>query len=415
MKTNLTERYIKSLTPEAKPYEVIDAGMSGFLLRVQPTGGMTFYVSYRNKSGDRQRVKLGAYGHITLTQARDLAKQHIGGIARGIDPHHEKKQVKAEAVKAKEEAITLKKFVEEVYQPWVMANRKSGAHTMLVLDRYFRQWFNKPMMDFTRQQIEEWQIQQHKRGLKPSAVNRPLNALKSVFTRAHELNLIKDNILRPVKKMQECKDIRVRYLAPDEVDRLKSVLQERNREQIKKRESANQWRQERGYQLLPVCLPHQYMDHLMPMILMVMNTGMRRGEVLQSRWSDLDFERRTLTIRAETAKSSKTRRIPLNAQAYQVLTAWKETNYQADGLVFPSETGEQMTTIKTSWGALMRKAKITDFRFHDLRHNFASQLVMKGVDLNLVRELLGHSDYATTLRYAHVADSNKADALALLV
>lgn len=235
MKTNLTERYIKSLTPEEKPYEVIDAGMSGFLLRVQPTGGMTFYVSYRNKSGERQRVKLGAYGHITLTQARDLAKQHLGAIASGIDPNHEKKQVKVEAVKAKEEAITLKKFVEEVYQPWVMANRKSGAHTMLVLDRYFHQWFNKPMMDFTRQQIEEWQIKQHKRGLKPSAVNRPLNALKSVFTRAHELNLIQDNILRPVKKMQECKDIRVRYLAPDEVDRLKSVLQERNQEQINKR------------------------------------------------------------------------------------------------------------------------------------------------------------------------------------
>lgn len=415
MKANLTERYIKSVKPSDKAYDVYDQVLGGLILRVEKSGVISFYVRYYNKEGKNNRTWLGHYGKITLTQAKELAKQYLGAISSGIDPQHQKKMVKAEAKKAKQDAITLKEFIDDVYTPWVKTNRKSGSHTLMLLDRYFSHWYSQEMMSFTRQQIEQWQIKQRERGLKPSAVNRPLNALKSVFTRAHELDLIKLNILRPVKKLQECKDIRVRYLKPDEGGRLKSVLDERNQEQIKKRLSANQWRKERGYPLLFEYMPHHYADHLTPIILLAMNTGMRRGELLQLCWTDIDFEQRQLTIRAETAKSSKTRRIPLNDPAYQVLSAWKETNFVEKGLVFSSEGGEALTTIKTSWRGLMKKALIEDFRFHDLRHNFASQLVMKGVDLNLVRELLGHSDYATTLRYAHVADSNKAEALALLI
>ena len=70
-----------------------------------------------------------------------------------------------------------------------------------------------------------------------------------------------------------------------------------------------------------------------------------------------------------------------------------------------------MKSVNSSWTSLIKKAKIADFRFHDLRHDFASQLVMKGVDLNMVRELLGHTDFMTTLRYAHVSDDAKAKAV----
>ena len=86
-----------------------------------------------------------------------------------------------------------------------------------------------------------------------------------------------------------------------------------------------------------------------------------------------------------------------------------------DGLVFPGKNGKRFNNIRRSWAGVLDAAKISGFRLHDLRHTFASRLVMAGVDLNTVRELLGHSDYSMTLRYAHLAPEHKAAAVARLV
>ena len=415
MKANLTERYIKSLNSQEKPFEVVDESLAGFLLRVQPTGAMTFYLSYQTRDGKRTRVKLGKYGQITLTQARELAKRHCGTVADGRDPQLEKQKVLHEAKKAKQEAMLLKDFIEQSYRPWVLKNRKSGQGTLMMLERFFAHWHYLPMKSLTRLLVESWQFSEHERGLQPASINRRLNALRSVFTRAKELNVIHENLFSSIKQMPENQNIRIRYLKPDEFDRLNMAMHQRNQERIAKRKSANKWRQERGYSLLPEYLPHQYADHLMPIVVLAMNTGMRRGEILQLRWTDLDFEHRRLTIRADIAKSNKMRHIPLNEISYNALRAWAETDFKTGELVFGSADNKVLSSLKTAWSGLIRKAKITDFRFHDLRHHFASMLTMKGADLNTVRELLGHSDFTTTLRYAHLADSHKADAVALLV
>ncbi|MBT6893189.1 MAG: tyrosine-type recombinase/integrase [Gammaproteobacteria bacterium] len=84
-------------------------------------------------------------------------------------------------------------------------------------------------------------------------------------------------------------------------------------------------------------------------------------------------------------------------------------------LVFPSPVTElPLNNIKKSWSTLMKLSGLENFRFHDLRHHFASRLVMAEVDLNTVRELLGHSSLEMTLRYAHLAPEHKAAAVALL-
>jgi site-specific recombinase XerD len=94
---------------------------------------------------------------------------------------------------------------------------------------------------------------------------------------------------------------------------------------------------------------------------------------------------------------------------------WKPEHARSTDLVFPGQGGEALNNVRRAWLGVLRTAGIQKFRWHDLRHSFASNLVMAGMDLNTVRELLGHSDYKMTLRYAHLAPEHKAAAVAKLV
>ena len=102
------------------------------------------------------------------------------------------------------------------------------------------------------------------------------------------------------------------------------------------------------------------------------------------------------------------RHVPLNKEAVDVLARWQQQTSDA-GRVF------NVRDVKTAWLALMKTAAIEGFNFHDTRHCFASRLVMAGVDLNTVRELLGHADLKMTLRYAHLAEEHKQSAVEKLV
>jgi integrase len=146
-----------------------------------------------------------------------------------------------------------------------------------------------------------------------------------------------------------------------------------------------------------------------------MNTGLRRGELFDLTWRDVDLEGEQVTVRAASAKSGKTRHVPLNQTALGTLEARQKDDSKPDDLVFQSpKTGGRLNNVKNSWQDLVDRAKLIDFRFHDTRHDFASRLVMAGTDLNIVRELLGHSTMEMTLRYAHLAPEHKASAVALL-
>ena len=116
-------------------------------------------------------------------------------------------------------------------------------------------------------------------------------------------------------------------------------------------------------------------------------------------------------------KPEKTLSLPMNSVVVEMLTAWKEQNSptKEDMLIFPSPvSGEKLNNVKKSWGTLLKDARIENFCWHDMRHDFASQLVMKGVDLNTVRELMGHADMKMTMRYAHLAPSSKLRAVEVL-
>lgn len=143
-----------------------------------------------------------------------------------------------------------------------------------------------------------------------------------------------------------------------------------------------------------------------------MHTGMRKGEMLTLRWESVSFENRYLTILSENAKSKKKRTIPMNDTVFNMLSQWRAQNLNEE-YVFVHE-GKQVSFFQYPWQNLLKAAGIENFRFHDLRHHFASKLVMAGVDLNVVRELLGHADLKMTLRYAHLAPAHTAAAVQLI-
>jgi integrase len=245
-------------------------------------------------------------------------------------------------------------------------------------------------------------------------MNRDLAALKAALSRAVEWGLLSANPVARMKRLTEDESAIVRYLSADEEIRLREALARRDARRQAARVAANAWRRDRGYELWPEY--GVYTDHLTPLVLLALNTGLRRGELFQLRWHDVELTPGLLTVRGAGAKSGQTRHLPLNSEAVRTLEHWKARNAGPRDLVFAGASGtEPLDNIKRAWTGVMTMAKISAFRFHDLRHTFASKLVMAGVDLNTVRELLGHSDIAMTLRYTHLAPQHKASAVEKLV
>ena len=134
---------------------------------------------------------------------------------------------------------------------------------------------------------------------------------------------------------------------------------------------------------------------------------MRRGEILSLKWDDIDFEHRIIHLL--NTKSRKKREVPMNQGVFRALNA--VTRHSKSEYVFCKKDGSVIGDIKKSFSTALKKSGIKDFRFHDLRHTAASQLVMAGIDLNTVRELLGHSSLAMTMRYAHLSPDHKKQAV----
>ena len=151
-------------------------------------------------------------------------------------------------------------------------------------------------------------------------------------------------------------------------------------------------------------------DHLKPMVILALNTGMRKGEIFNLQWHDIDLKNKLIWIKEQ--KNDSLDAIPINQTALHVLTEMVrrlDTPY-----VFFNKKGGKRTSIQNSFKGALQRAKIEDFRFHDLRHDFASNLIQRGVHLKQIQDLMRHKKIEMTLKYAHLAPGGKADAVALL-
>lgn len=406
MKAKITRELLRDTKPLKATFDIIDTDQRGFVCRVTPSGVITYGIRYTNSNGRQCRYSLNKTFPTTApSTAREEARILLGKIAEGADPADDSRT-------ARKQSLTLDQFIDDQYSDWLDANIKSGKKTTHCLKSAFYAFLDKPLTEINAWVIEKWRAERIKAGVSPSTTNRYLNDLRGLFSRALEWGLIPEHPLSTVKGLKEPSG-KIRWLSDDEEQLLRKALDEREKRDREGRASANEWRAERNYELLPDLSLWDYVDHLKPMVLISLNTGLRQGELLKLTWDAVDLANAVLTIHDVNTKSGKTRHIPLNTEALSVLKKWKKQTKSE--LVFPGPSGEAMTQMKTSWANVLKAAGIKNFRWHDMRHHFASRLVMAGVDLNTVRELLGHADLKMTLRYSHLAPEHKAAAVQKLM
>lgn len=227
-----------------------------------------------------------------------------------------------------------------------------------------------------------------------STVNRNIEILSKMFNLCIENKLINENPCRNMKRLRE-ENFKIRFLTKEEESRLFNAI-----EYHYSAKDANGNLQE--------IYPYLY---LKPIIICALQTGMRKSEILNLQWQQVDFQKGFIEILR--TKSGKARKIPISSKFKITL---KEIFKKANGIyVFVNPTtNKPYVDIKKAFKSLIERAEIADFRFHDLRHTVATRMVESGVDLLVVQEILGHANIQTTMRYAHPVPERKKNAIDML-
>ena len=224
-----------------------------------------------------------------------------------------------------------------------------------------------PLKELTQQELERFLNKRMERKKhSPSTRNRHLAHLSSMFNKGKEWGLATENPASRINPLREV-GARMRFLVEGEITRLLKAASKK----------------------------------LRSLLITALHTGMRKGEIVNLKWPDVDFKNKIITV--QESKSGKKRMIPMDETLYEALRVLPSRFKR--GYIFPSpvKPDKPWYDFRKRFESAKQKAGIDDFRFHDLRHTFASHLAMNGVDIKTVQELLGHASLTMTMKYAHLA------------
>jgi len=278
-----------------------------------------------------------------------------------------------------ESCLTYEEFYREHYLPWCKGRHATYQKTKKYFLNLIPEWFRKlKLCEISLKEVESYQSHLIRKGLSVDTCNKYISILKASMTKAYEWELISEERLKSIRKVKLLKGEvkRLRYLNPDEIKRL-----------------------------LEACD-----DYVYPIVFTALNTGMRKGEILGLRWKDIDLKNGLILL--EKTKNQERREIPMNGSLRELFKRlFTQRRLDTDYVFVNPETGNRYYDLKRAFSRALSKAGIKDFRFHDLRHTFASQLVMAGVDIRTVQELLGHKKLSMTMRYSHLSQAHKKEAV----
>ncbi len=254
----------------------------------------------------------------------------------------------------------------------------SGMGTPYSLDRlnHLLPFFaDMPIRDITTSAVRKYRQERHsQKTIKESTVNRDLSVLRRVIYWGVEES----------------------YLAANPLGRLRMERERRTKRPVMS---------VREEQLLIKASP----EHLQRITLCALHTGMRKGEILQQKWDDIDFDNRILHVTHSKTPEGESREIPLTNRLHEILLA----NRKKHGPVFTYQ-GDAIRIIKTTWASSLRRSGLRHFRFHDLRHTANTRMMLAGVLQEVRREILGHSSQRSrdvNDRYTQIELPEKREAI----
>lgn len=365
----ITKRAVDAAQPADRDGFLWDRELKGFGLKVTPAGAKIYLVQYRTggRGAPTRRVTIGRHGAPwTPDLARREAKRILGQVAGGVDPGAVRQEDKA--------SLTMAALVKAFMTQHVEAKRKprSAAEYHRLFDNLILpELGGKRVKEITRSDVSRLH---HALRSTPYQANRVLAVLSKLFNWAeqHDHRPDASNPCRHVEKYRE--EPRERFLSPAELGRLGRALTKSEREGL-----ITPW--------------------MAGAIRLLVFTGARLSEILTARWDWVDLPAGTLTL-----PDSKTGRktIHLNPPALEVMNSLPRVAGNSY-LIAGRKQGAHLVNLQKPWRLVRAHAGLDDVRVHDLRHSFASVAAAGGFSLPLIGAMLGHSQPATTARYAHLA------------
>lgn len=356
---------IDSLKASHNDYVKWDGSVLGLGIRVRPSGRKTFICKYRTVQGRQRKSTLGAYGAITLDDARKLAKKTVAAAAMGDDPAAKKNEER--------KAVTFAHFTERYLNEHAQLRktaRSYGEDKRIIKKSLIPEFGNTKLNAITKNDVAKFHS---KMGSTPYTANRTLALLSKMMNLAEDWGIKPENSnpCSRIKKFKEHK--RERFLTPAEIARLWSMLDENLKD---------------GLETVSTCNA----------IKLLILTGCRKSEILTLRWDQVkdgyfDFPH-TKTGPQRRRFSSATRNF------LGTIDRVADNPY----VIFGKLEGSHLVNLKSSWLRIRKRAGLENVRIHDLRHTFASVAASNGVPLRTIGELLGHRDIQSTFRYAHLTD-----------
>jgi len=365
MKQKLTVRTINALSPSEKDVIVWDTELTGFCVKVTPRGRKTFYLYYRNKAGDQRRPSIGVHGSIQPEAAREIAKRWLLEIAQGGDPSLNREQHR----KAPNVAELCERYLSDHAEVRKKASSIAGDRQLIRL-YVVPKLGSRKVGSVTRTEVAA--LHHSLRGT-PYMANRVLALTSKMFALAERWNLRPDgsNPAKNVDRFREQK--RERFLSAGEVGKLWVALSAPD---------------------LGVS------SSALSAIKLLMLTGRRLNEILQLKWSYIDLDTRTLRL-PDTKTGSLL--VPLSGTAVSLLADMKASAGECEYVIEGQRAGQPLVNLQKPWRLIRSRVGLDDVRLHDLRHSYASMGAGLGMSLPMIGRILGHSNSATTARYAHLA------------
>jgi integrase len=373
-RVKLTKRLIDSFKYEGKNNSRDvrwDEEVPKFGLRIYPSGKKAFIILYPVSGRDRF-MTLGEYGALTLTQARDMAREKIVDVIKGKDPLEEKKKENQG-----DSVLDLSKAYMERHAK-ARKKESSWKDDLRRIERHILPaWRNRKAKGITRADVAGLHSKIGKGA--PYEANRVLALLSKMFELAQRWGFVPEGHPNPahgIDKFREEK--RDRWVTPEELPRLAQAID----------------REGNIYARAALCL--------------YLLTGTRKSEILCARWEDVDFDRAELRI--PDTKARRIHYVPLSTPALELLR--KIPRVDGNPHILPGKVeGHHLVNIDKAWRRVRKAAGVDDVRLHDLRRTVGSWLAQAGNSLHLIGRVLNHSNTSTTAIYARFGQDQVREAL----